>query len=102
MPDDPLDTNLPANRPDPNPPISRRGCTCEFCDCQLAPSGEVLRMGDKAKNFRRHEEVVEKKDAEISRLQAEITDLKAKLQAAQGSSGSGSSGSRSVGRLIEG
>jgi hypothetical protein len=55
-------------------------------------------VGDKAKQFRRHEEVVEKKDKEIARLETEITDLKAKLQAATGSP---APTSRRVGALVE-
>lgn len=96
MPDDPLDT-APAPAPAPAP-AARRQCTCEYCGCQLAPSGEVIRMGDKAKEFRRHEDIVDAKDKEISRLNAEIADLKAKLQAAQASPARASA---HVGRLIE-
>lgn len=95
MPDDPLDTAPPAAPPSP----ARRQCTCEFCGCYLAPSGEVLRMGDKAKEFRRHEDIVDAKDKEIARLGAEITDLKAKLAPAASSPARSASGR--VGRLIE-
>lgn len=96
-PDDPLSTDPPA-APPVNPPISRRGCVCEFCECTLAPSGEVLKVGDKAKLFRRHDEAIEKKDKEISRLETEVADLKAKLQAATGSP---APSTKRVGALVE-
>ena len=93
---DPLSTDPPVNNP--NPPVARRGCTCEYCGSTLAPSGEVLRMGDKAKEFRRHEDIVDAKDKEITRLNAEIADLKAKLTAANPSP---ARSSMRVGSLIE-
>ena len=87
MPDDPLNTDTPAT---PIPSRERRGCVCEFCECTLAPSGEVLKMGDAAKIFRKHEEIVEKKDNEITRLTAELAEAKRErdaLKAASDSSG---------------
>ena len=59
-------------------------------------------MGDKAKLFRNHDLAIENKNKEITRLESEIADLKQKLQAAQGSTGSGSgSPARRVGALVE-
>lgn len=68
---DPLNTDPPENLPEP----SNRKCVCEFCGCQLTPRGEVLRMGEAAKNYRKHDEVVEKKDKEIARLTEELATV---------------------------
>jgi len=69
---DPLNTD---SSPPSAPSVPRRGCTCEYCECKLAPSGEVLSMGEKAKGFRKHEEIIEKKDAEIQRLTSELAEM---------------------------
>jgi hypothetical protein len=98
MPDDPLDTN-PAPPPPPPPP---RRLVCEYCECQLSPKGEVMAMGAKAKEFRKHEEIVEGKDKEIARLQNEITALKAERdELKRQASGGGNTGRvRQVGGLV--
>jgi hypothetical protein len=89
MPDDPLNTDP---NPTPTPTPRETKCRCEFCECELTPRGEVMRMGAKAREFRKHEEIVEARDREISRLttletalRQEIADLK---KSAQGSGGS--------------
>jgi hypothetical protein len=89
MPDDPLNTDPPTP---PVPPREEKKCICEFCGCQLTPRGEVLRMGEAAKGFRKHEEIVEERDREISRLTAletalrqEIADLKKSAASSGGS-----------------
>lgn len=54
-----------------------RGCTCEFCECRLTASGEVLRLGAKAKGFREHETTVEALKKQIDELTKERDILKA-------------------------
>jgi len=94
MPDgDVLNTDPPA----PPAPADRK-CVCEFCGCQLTPRGEVLKMGDSAKNFRRHEEIVESKDKEIRRLEGELSAAKAERDALKGAGSSGSA--RRVGSVV--
>lgn len=91
MPDDPLNTDP---TPTPNPTPRETKCICEYCGCQLTPRGEVMRMGEKAREFRKHEEVVEARDREISRLtgietalRQEIADLKRSATGSGGSEG---------------
>jgi hypothetical protein len=93
-PDDVLDTNLP---PVVLPVASRRKTVCEFCECQVTPNGEVIVIGEKAKNFRKHDEILEKRDAEIRRLTEEISALKAERDALRG--GSAGSGHRAGHRI---
>jgi uncharacterized protein (DUF305 family) len=59
-------------------PASQKVC-CEFCECQLTPHGEIVRMGERAKKFRKHEEEIEKLNAMISSQQSEISQLNARL-----------------------
>lgn len=96
MPDDPLDTNVP---PLPPPASTRQKIICEFCDCQVTPRGEVIVIGEKAKKFRKHEEIVEGKDAEIARLNAEISALKQERDALRGAPSTGSAGHRAGSRV---
>ena len=89
---DPLDTNNPPSNPPPDPAPNRsRGCTCEFCGCQLTGNGEIIKMGDKAKTYRKHDQTIEDRDAEISRLNTENAKLKQENDALKGS-GSARSG----------
>lgn len=95
MSDDPLNTETPPVTP---PAADRRGCVCEFCGCQLTPRGEIIRMGQMAKDTRKHEEVVEGLNKDIRRLEAELTETKKKLQEATTSP---APSTRRVGALIE-
>jgi len=82
MPDDPLETqNNPA--PAPAPAREGRGCTCEFCGCTLTPRGEVLRMGDKAKEFRDTEEKLEKLRKDVSAAEGRAVEAERKAQDAE-------------------
>jgi len=83
---DPLNTDDP---PRPATPVIQPGrkIVCEFCGCQVTPQGEVMRMGDKAKEFRDHENVVLKKDREIERLNTELAAVRQELEALKRSSG---------------
>ena len=70
---------LPPNEPTPPPPPGKKPITCEFCACRLSPAGDYLELSDRAKGFRRSEEIIGEKDAEISTLRAEIASLRAQL-----------------------
>lgn len=80
--DDPND-NLPptgGGAPTPEPPRNRR-TVCEFCECQLTPNGEIVRMGEKAKKFRVHDETIEKHVKRIADLESELAEEKRKVAA---------------------
>ena len=96
MPEDPLDTS-----PAPvTPAASERKCVCEFCGCHLTPRGEIIRMGEVAKSVRKHDEVIEKKDKEVSRLSEELADAKRKIEELQPRVSSESS-ARRIGSKIQ-
>lgn len=79
--------------PDPQPPPSpaipvplRRTApiTCAFCECSLAPNGDVLKMSDTAKALRDSQDVIDRlnrtiaeRDAAIVALNKEASDLRA-------------------------
>ncbi len=75
--------------PDPLPPgdDDRGGrassLTCEFCDCRISKSGEVLKLGAKAKTFRDSESQIEKLTDTIAAREATIAELKTDLEAAR-------------------
>jgi hypothetical protein len=98
MPDDPLSTTPPVAAPVPRQEGSRK-VVCEFCGCQLAPTGEIVKMGEDARKFRDHNEKLADKEKEISSLQSEITSLKAKIAELEGSHAPRES-ERSVGNRI--
>jgi hypothetical protein len=79
MSGDPIPTEPP---PTPPTPARRTAVTCEFCRCQLTASGEVLRMSTEAKAFREAADDLATANAEITELEAELTDVKSKLAAA--------------------
>lgn len=54
---------------------------CEFCGCQLAPSGEVLKLGDEAKKFRDHNDTKDKLEKRVSELENENRELRATVLA---------------------
>lgn len=62
----------------PDPPRTRK-LKCEFCDTELATSGDYLKLSDKAKKLRGLEEANEKQEAIITSLRTEIETLKARL-----------------------
>lgn len=69
---DPDDVTPPPPRPDTRP----RSIVCDFCGCTLGGDGGVLKTGERAKKLARQEDKSDDKDAEIA-------DLKARLQKAQ-------------------
>ncbi len=79
-PDDP-----PELRPDPSPPPppSRgTGCTCEFCGCRLTSGGEIIKVGETAKGYRKQEDVIEALKKSVDDLTKERDVLKAAQRAA--------------------
>jgi len=81
---DPLDTTVP-----PPPPPQPREIVCSACGCKIARSGEVLSTGDTYKNFLKHEQTIEGKDREITRLTAELAEEKRKVSELSAQLGSG-------------
>jgi hypothetical protein len=91
---DPVDDLLPGAPPvaaPPSPVPLRAKITCEFCECQLAPSGEYLRLSDRAKAIRGLEEKIETlgADLELARVALataarERDDARAQVTAATG------------------
>jgi hypothetical protein len=73
---------LPGNgNPNPAPPPTRHDrLTCEYCECVLTSRGEVLRMSDKAKTFRDHDDVLIKRDRRIAELEAAIEEHKRQIE----------------------
>jgi hypothetical protein len=75
-------TNPLASDPTPHAGTTpHQKIVCEFCGCQLAPSGEVLKLGDEAKKFRDHNESKEKMEKQISQLENENRELRATVLA---------------------
>lgn len=73
---------------DPLPPgdgdaNKRTKITCEFCECSLSASGDVLKIGGKAKAFRDSEGAIEKLNDRIAALETEAAQLKTDLEAAR-------------------
>jgi hypothetical protein len=54
---------------------------CEFCQCKLAPSGEVLELGEKSKSFRDFPEAKEKLEKRIAELEADLRNAHGEIAA---------------------
>jgi hypothetical protein len=80
-----LEKHHPGDPPElsadpPVPPIipaTGRGCTCEFCGCRLTAGGEVLKLGESAKAFRKQDDLIEELKKSIDDLTKERDVLKA-------------------------
>lgn len=68
MPDDPVINPPRPDPPEPEPSRKRR-IRCDFCECELAADGGVLRTSEKAK--------------QLERAEKEILDLQGRLETAQ-------------------
>jgi hypothetical protein len=101
MPDDPLNTdNTPPVVVPPQTGARRAGQKCVFCECVMTGDGQdIWHLGDKAKEYKKHQETIAKKDEEISKLSSEITELKRQLAALSPSSGSGTATHRPGSRV---
>jgi hypothetical protein len=72
---------LPGNGNVPPPPARHERLTCEYCECTLTSKGEVLRMSDKAKTFRDHDDVLIKRDRRIAELETQVEEHKRQIAA---------------------
>jgi predicted nucleic acid-binding Zn-ribbon protein len=72
MPDDILDSP-------PTPPEREKGTTCEFCGCKLARNGEIISVGDRAKQFRKLEEENAKLKDDLASRQTELAEAQREL-----------------------
>lgn len=84
------DPNLPAlPEPEPADPAPRSTSrpnlvTCQFCDNELAPNGDVFRgLSARAKRYNRQEQEIEQLRAQLVEAESASSDLTAKLGAAQ-------------------
>ena len=90
-----------------NPPTEihagaeHRKIICEFCQCRLAPSGEVLELGEKAKKFRDHSDEMEKLQKQIREQEGKIQSLNARVSelTPKESSGTGGETHRTLRRM---
>lgn len=57
--------------------------SCEFCECQLASSGEVLKRSARAKELMAFEEDNTAIRADLDGARAQVIDLEAQLSAAK-------------------
>jgi hypothetical protein len=76
---------IPPNDPAPSPaPPPRAGrVTCDFCGCQLAANGDVLRMSDEAKAMQKASHALADVRAELAEEQAKLAEANAALDAAK-------------------
>lgn len=74
----------PELRPDPPPAPARSesGTTCEFCGCKLTRGGEVLKLGETARGFRKQDDIIEGLKKSVDELTKERDVLKAAQRAA--------------------
>jgi len=57
--------------------------SCEFCECQLASSGEVLKRSARAKELMKFEEEITELRAELDGARGQVADLETQLGAAK-------------------
>jgi len=69
-------------------PGAGRALKCEFCECQLTPNGEYLKLSTKARTLRDLEETLSNTTAQLStatesiaQLTRELNDARAQLAA---------------------
>jgi len=74
--------NDPAPTP-PAPPTRTNRVTCDFCGCQLAANGDVLRMSDEAKAMQKASHNLSEVKAELSTVQGKLTEAETALAEAK-------------------
>lgn len=86
---------------EPHAGTEHRKIICEFCQCRLAPSGEVLELGEKARRFRDHSDETEKLQKQIRELEGRVQSLNAKVAelTPKESSGTGGETHRTLRRM---
>jgi hypothetical protein len=74
------DPNLPPVGDPPSPSamtsVPRRKICCEFCDCELVGSGEILKMSDTARGYRDLKEKHERLKADLADVEQKYTKEK--------------------------
>lgn len=81
--DDPLLPPVDPPAPDPPPAPRAPKLRCEFCQCELTPTGDCLRMSDRAREYRDQTDTIDKQKATIAEKDAEIGRLTTDLAAAR-------------------
>lgn len=71
-----LPGNMPAQPPAPEPTRGAKNIACDFCECSLTPSGDFLKLSDKAKQLRDQGETLEKANAKILELTRELQEAR--------------------------
>jgi hypothetical protein len=82
------DPILPPSDPAPdNAPIQprrREPIVCEFCECRLTPSGDVLKKSDKARAIDRQSEKIEDLESKLAGAVSDVHDANAKIAELEG------------------
>jgi hypothetical protein len=60
--------------PTPAPAPASTKVTCEFCGCQLGPSGEYMQLSERAKGLRQLEDSLSTSQAETAAARANLAD----------------------------
>lgn len=85
MPPDPLlpPDDPPAPAPVADPPARRRGSliVCEFCECGLTEHGEIIRRGDRAREYLDVDDENKKLRAKIAAVTDELTAARQEIAA---------------------
>ena len=70
----------PILNPPPTPPEPERlKKSCEFCGCSLAANGDVLRMSDTAKEYKRQEGALRDASEELTKVQGELAAARTEI-----------------------
>ena len=81
MTTDPLETPKPDPQPDPEPqPKRRQRIVCDFCGCELAADGGVLKTSERAKQLERADKEITDLQGKLETKSQEVEDLRAKLE----------------------
>lgn len=74
------DGDLPPAGDLPPRPAKKLPLVCEHCECTLTPTGDVLRMSDKARGHNKASEKLATLESKVATLETELRDARAKLQ----------------------
>lgn len=69
------DDLVPPDAPPITPPARAPKVTCEFCECQLTPAGDVLKMSAKARELNKLEDVITALKEQLAAARGEVTTL---------------------------
>src|SRR5262245_9413763 len=82
LPTDDRPVVLPPDQLTPPAPRKSHPITCEFCECSLAPNGDIISMGPRAKELRKADEKIEALQEQVNVLTRERDELATALRAA--------------------